>query len=236
VGSKQAKGVELEKENHSSQEGQADNAQKPEPKHRSLSRILRQISVRSTGDVTIADLRDALGERSFGALLTVFAATNLIPLPPPSSLILGIPPLIITAQMVFGGSHLWLPERLLKWSFSAERFRSITRTLIPRLRYLEKFLKARYWPFGRYSDRVIGLIGVVLSILLILPIPGANWIPAFSMVLLGLALSERDGVLLAIGGILGVTFVCALLTGAQLIITHLGDVVVESIQYINNIF
>ena len=55
-----------------------------------------------------------------------------------------------------------------------------------------------------------------------LPIPLGNWLPAFSTALLGLALSERDGILFAIGGAVGVASlaVIAAVIGAAGIATH----------------
>ena len=44
----------------------------------------------------------------------------------------------------------------------------------------------------------------MLAIVVTLPIPLGNWLPAFATALLGLALSERDGILLAVGGALSV--------------------------------
>ena len=38
-------------------------------------------------------------------------------------------------------------------------------------------------------------MALVLAIVVTLPIPLGNWLPAFATALLGLALSERDGIL-----------------------------------------
>ena len=66
-------------------------------------------------------------------------------------------------------------------------------------------IKPRYWPFWRrHGDRVIGVIALVLAIIVTLPIPLGNWLPAFSTALLGLALFERDGILFAVGSAVAV--------------------------------
>jgi hypothetical protein len=83
----------------------------------------------------------------------------------------------------------------------------------PRLRRIEHFIKPRLWPFPvMVGERLVGVLCALLSILVILPIPGANWIPAFAMVLMGLSLSQRDGVLLTLGVVIGVGFLAFLLT------------------------
>ena len=72
------------------------------------------------------------------------------------------------------------------------------------------------------DDRIIGCLALVLAIVVTLPIPLGNWLPAFATALLGLALSERDGVLLAVGGALSVASFCviAAVVGAAGIATH----------------
>lgn len=44
----------------------------------------------------------------------------------------------------------------------------------------------------------------ILAIVVTLPIPLGNWLPAASTALLGLSLVERDGILFAIGTAVGV--------------------------------
>jgi hypothetical protein len=181
---------------------------KPKRTHRPLSRVLRDFANSGEDEISLGALRTALGDRSFAALLVVFSAINLIPiLPPGSTLVFGIPPLIIAVQMILGHKSVWLPQRLLDRSFSADRFKSIMRAVAPRLRRVEHYIKPRYWPFPvMVGERLVGVLCALLSILVILPIPGANWIPAFAMVLMGLSLSERDGILLMMGLAIGASF------------------------------
>ena len=76
--------------------------------------------------------------------------------------------------------------------------------IIPRLVSIEHLIRPRYWPFWRRrGDRVIGIIALIMAISVTLPIPLGNWLPAFSTALLGLALSERDGILFALGSAVG---------------------------------
>ncbi len=217
--------AELEEVNASSDSLEPEVPAKPKRTHRPLSRVLRDFANTTQGEVRISELRDAMGDRSFAALLAVFSAVNLIPvLPPFSTLIFGLPPLIIAVQMLLGHERVWLPKRLLDWSFSAEKFRSLIRSVTPRLRRLEHYIKPRYWPFTtKNGERLVGITSILLSILVILPIPGANWIPAFAMVLMGLSLSERDGLLYSIGCTIGIAFLGFFITVVGFAATHAGD-------------
>jgi hypothetical protein len=75
---------------------------------------------------------------------------------------------------------------------------------VPRLAWIEGLIRPRYWPFRRrLGARVIGLISLIMAISITLPIPLGNWPPALATALLGLALSERDGILFALGSAVG---------------------------------
>ena len=168
---------------------------------RRLSEVFAQLARDAHGPISIGHIRDALGNRSFAPLLVLFAAFNLLPLPPGTSAILGLPLIIVSAQMVYGTKQAWLPSALSNRSLNADTFRSMMDWIIPRLIRIERVIRPRYWPFWRkQGDRVIGCIALVLAIVVTLPIPLGNWLPAFATALLGLALSERDGLLLAVGG------------------------------------
>jgi hypothetical protein len=63
---------------------------------------------------------------------------------------------------------------------------------------------------------VIGTVALVLAIAVTLPIPLGNWLPAFAIFLLSLALSERDGLCLIAGLVVSVIafLVIVLVAGA----------------------
>lgn len=186
------------------EEGQYDAAPRRR-RPRRLSELFAQLSRDAEGAVSIGHIRDALGNRSFAPLLVLFAAFNLIPLPPGASAFLGLPLVIVSAQMVYGSKQAWLPRFVMNRSLNADQFRGVMDWLIPRLIRLERLVRPRYWPFWRrQGDRVIGSVALLMAITVTLPIPLGNWLPAFCTALLGLALSERDGLLLAIGGVVGV--------------------------------
>jgi hypothetical protein len=167
--------------------------------------------------VTILKVRDALGDRSLAALLAFFAAINLLPLPPGTTVVLGPPLVIVAVQMMLGQARVWLPRSVLDRSIPADRFRQMTARAMPRLRWLERLIQPRYWPFRseRAADRLIGVVALILGIAVTLPIPFGNWLPAFSIFLLSLALSERDGLCLIAGLVVGAVafLVIALVAG-----------------------
>lgn len=170
---------------------------------RRLSSIIEELCARAESCITVQQIRDALGDRSFSTLLLFFALLNLLPLPPGSTLILGLPLILVSLQMVGGRHSVWLPQFLLGKSLQAEQFQKMAVRIVPRLQWLEALVRPRYWPFAdpKTAERIIGIAAFVLAMLVTLPIPFGNWFPALACALLGLALSERDGILLAAAGL-----------------------------------
>lgn len=176
---------------------------------RRLSCIVRDLATQVEGSVTVEQIRDALGDRSFATLLLFFALLNMLPLPPGSTLILGLPLVLVSLQMVAGRNTVWLPKFLLSKSLKADQFQRLSQKLLPRLQWFEELVRPRYWPFSsvKLAERMIGIAALVLAILVTLPIPFGNWFPALACALLGFALSERDGVVLVAGAVtIGISF------------------------------
>ncbi|SRR5690606_17779489 len=170
-----------------------------------LSSILQTLARNAAGPVSVAQIRDALGDRSFAAMLAFFAAINLLPLPPGTTLVLGLPLILVSAQMLMGQRTVWLPRSVLTRSVSLARFRRMTERGLPRLLRFERLIRPRCWPFPSQAvaDRLIGLVALALSVIVTLPIPLGNWLPSFAVFLIALALSERDGIWLGIGLLVG---------------------------------
>ena len=171
---------------------------------RRLSQVLRELADGAKDGITVAQLRDALGDRGFAALFFIFSAINLLPLPPGTSVILGIPMIIVAFQMVAGYKNAWLPRFLLAKTIGPKQMARMRTGLIPRLERVERVIQPRYWPFPRNSaDRIIGVIGLILAIAVTLPVPLGNWLPALAATLVALGLMERDGIVLGVGVAVG---------------------------------
>ena len=155
----------------------------------------------ASGAVTVRCIRSALADRSFATFLVFTASINLLPFPPGSTLVLGVPIVLVALQMVFGYPTVWLPRWFLRRSLSQRAFHRMTTWLIPFLERMENWVKPRYWPFPtiKSGERTVGLIALVFAIAVVIPIPFGNWLPALATAICGLALSERDGLVLAIG-------------------------------------
>ncbi|WP_223475487.1 exopolysaccharide biosynthesis protein [Oricola indica] len=180
---------------------------------RPLSQVLSELAEEEHGEVSVRRIRDALADRSFATFLVFTAAINLLPFPPGSTVLLGVPIVLVAFQMVIGYPTVWLPRFFLNRSLSHKAFHRMSTWLIPFLRRMENWVRPRYWPFpnAKSAEKVVGLIALVYAIAVVIPIPFGNWLPALAVFICGIALSERDGFWLAVGTITGVVAICIMI-------------------------
>lgn len=172
----------------------------------SLSDILTSLALSPQSHLSVRDMTDALGERSFGASLAVFALPNLMPLPPGTTIVLGIPLLFVTWQMMVSArSHLWFPERFANYRVDKATFSAFAGRAIPMLRFAERWVRPRYsFLHGRMAERLLGAFALLLATVVFLPIPLGNWMPALALAIIGLTLTARDGLGIIAGVCVGI--------------------------------
>ena len=181
---------------------------------RRLGDILAEISQGSDPDICLGELIEAIGDRGHGVLIAAFALPNVLPIYLPGlSAVFGLPLIFVALQLVLGRHRLWLPRALLRRSVSRALIARLAVTLAPWLARLERALKPR-WPevMGPVTERLVGLLAVLLGLLLSLPIPLTNIPLSAPLVLLGLALAEEDGLMLMIALVLGAAVAAIVLT------------------------
>ncbi len=183
---------------------------KPKAKPSRLSDIVKSIDTQQ--DMTIGQLVDSLGERAFGALMFIFAVPNIIPTPPGTSAILGLPLVILTYQVMMGRQSLWLPQAVRKRQISRNLLQTFVAKILPVMARLERILRPRFGfvVSSDLAERVIGLVAFPLALILFLPIPFGNIPPAAAIACLSLGLAERDGLAVLLGYVLSAVSVAIL--------------------------
>jgi hypothetical protein len=154
--------------------------------------------------VSVSDLLLAMGDRAFGALLLIFALPNVVPTPPGTSAITGAP-LVFLACQLFLGKAPWLPRIISERSIARADFAKVVSKIVPILSRVQKLLRPRYQAcLNPVCERLIGLICLVLAVILALPIPLGNILPAIAICCFSFALLERDGLFAALGAVISV--------------------------------
>ena len=178
----------------------------PRPRPRRTSHLLRDfVTSHPEPRISIGVLRDALGDRGFGVLLFIFALPNLIPVNIPLlSAVLGAPLVLLAVQLTYGRHKPWFPNWLARQSVSRQNFEAIARRALPYIERAEGLLRPRLTPLLSWTgERLIGVALLVLTVVLALPIPFGNWLPAFAICIIGLAMVEKDGLAVLAGFAVG---------------------------------
>lgn len=191
----------------------------PEEGRRRTSDVLVDLANKcSEKTVTLRDLMNGLGDRTYGVALVVLAAFNIIPF---VSTFSGLLVASIGIQLLLGFSRLYLPARMLDHPLPAERVRSSLTMFSQKVVKLERFIRPR-WHFTEAPivDRFNGMVIILLGIVIALPIPFANFGPAFVIVVMALGLLERDGVVQVLAIVIGLCLMGVIYT---LVSNNLGN-------------
>lgn len=151
--------------------------------------------------LTIGALSHAFSGRAYGMLLLVLALPNLIPIPAPGlSAIVGAPLILVSLQMLLGLASPWLPHGIARRSLKTEQLRHICRRVVPVIETLELVTSPRLTYLAKPPvDRLIALICVVLSLMIMMPIPFGNAIPALAICFFAIGILQRDGLFIIAG-------------------------------------
>jgi hypothetical protein len=201
----------------------------PLPDEAPLSAVLEDIARHHASRISVAELTHKFGGRAIGALLFVFGLACMLPLPPGATTIFGLPLVLLAPQLIAGAEAPWLPERLKRRSIpTADLERTLPR-FIGWLRRLEAVSRPRLtFLFHDVGERLTGVVCLALALVLILPIPGGNFLPALAVSALSFALIQRDGVIALVGYALAVTSASVLVLAAHIIVrmfVHMWGVV-----------
>jgi hypothetical protein len=199
-----------------------------EPRRR-FSEILSDLASRPAATVSLGDVLDAFGDRAFGALMLLFAAPNMLPLPPGLSAVLGAPLLFVTAQLMLGRPTLWMPRFICRQSIRRDFFVLLTTKLRPVLERAERILRPRLsLLLHPVNERIVGAACLLFAIILFLPIPFGNIPPAWAIAAFALGILERDGLATLVGwfGTIGSILILAavssaIVAGIDAFLTHL---------------
>lgn len=176
----------------------------PRIKRQSLSQRLTQLANDEARDrIAMADLLTLMPGQALAALVLIFAAPNVVPGPPGLSALLGLPMVYLTFQLMLGRTP-WLPPVIAQRTFARGDFAALVLRVAPLLARLEKLLRPRAPALVSYqAERAIGAFCFMLSIIILLPVPLGNMLPAFAICLMMLGVLERDGLWVGIGAVTG---------------------------------
>jgi hypothetical protein len=171
--------------------------------HSHLSNDLETLHSRLKGkSLTIAELKQALKGRGSAILLVLLALPFCFIAIPGLSTPFGIAICLIGACLVIGREP-WLPRFIMGWRLSTARLAQLLSGAIKMARQLEKYVRPRlaflHTVPGMRQLIGVGIIIAGLALMLPLPIPFSNSIPAWAIVFLAIGMMEKDGLFVLLG-------------------------------------
>lgn len=155
--------------------------------------------------LTAHDLLDAVGRRSYGPVLLLLGFVSISPLTivPGANTITSLLILVISVQIPFGRAYPWVPKRALAFQFKradllkgvemARKYvRWVDALLHPRLTFLTEA------PFAQLVALIC--VGAALVCFPLSFVPFGPVLPGIAVMLFGLGLTSRDGLVILAAG------------------------------------
>jgi hypothetical protein len=191
---------------------------------RPFSEVVEKLGERRGEKLCLGEVVEAFGDRAFGPVIFFFALINMMPWPPGGTTLTGAPLLLLSMELVWGRDELWVPRWIERAAVKRATFRKLSGRFRRGLKLTERLSRPRlHFLTGSLGQGLIGLACVFLSVVLVLPIWGANLLPAVAVGFFSLGVMQRDGLAVIIGWVLTGATVAVLFLAWRLIVAGVAD-------------
>ncbi len=180
-----------------------------------------------SSDIKLSDILTLAGERIFGFLFVILSLPSALPVPAPGySIPFGILMFLLAVQLIAGSKVPWLPEKMMKGSIKLETVQKFLEKGLPWLRRIEALTRPRmtYICASLPGRVIIGVAIALMSISMMIPIPGTNTLPAIGIFVTAFGLQEDDG-FISLGGLV----ICLIAGTMSTLIIFIGKEAVKGI-------
>lgn len=185
----------------------ATSAEKPETLSGLLDRIDRHIE--KDGDskphkkVSLGEILDIIGRQAYGPLLLIIGIMSVSPLSmiPGSTWAFAVLTLLVAAQMALHKKHPWLPKSALKLSFPEDKVGGALKKVRPWTKAVDRAVKPRLEFLAHEPWLIVVALLAIVAAIITFPlslIPFAPIVPGITVILVGLGVTARDGVVLGL--------------------------------------
>ncbi len=156
------------------------------------------------GGLDVGEILSAMGQAGVSFIILFLALPAITPVPGPFGMVFGTALALISLQIIAGRQTIWLPVVLKRRRLSHSIISNIVRYALPIITWAESFMQRdRLAVFtGSFVQMLLGIPIFVLAVIIALPIPFGNLMPVFALIIIAVALMERDGLITLIGLVL----------------------------------
>lgn len=179
--------------------------------------------------LTCEKLLQIVGVRSHGLAIFIFSLLNLLPAPPGYNFLMALIIVMMSGTMLVG-REIRLTRYLGRIKLPVKLVLKLLGMLSHLVGWIAKVSAPRL-PFftGPAAQRGIALVGIILGIAMLVPIPFTNMVPSIGLVMICIGLLNRDGLLVLAG--VGVGFIgLALLLVAAWVLISLGLAIEDAVD------
>lgn len=151
--------------------------------------------------IAVRDLLDAVGRRTYGPILLLlgFIAISPLTIIPGATWLVALVILVVAVQIIFGRKYPWIPRKALDFEFQRDHLERGVEVAAPWAKRIDWFIKPRLGfltqpPFAQ----LVALICIAAA-LVSFPlgfIPFGPVLPGLAVMLFGLGLTSRDGLVI----------------------------------------
>jgi hypothetical protein len=163
-----------------------------------LDRILLACDHDATEWVSVKDVMETIGNRSFGPLLLVPGLIGLSPIGAIPGLpgIMAVIVIFVAVQILLGRDHAWLPDALALRAMKADRVKRAIVVIRPYARFVDRLIMPRMTLLTRGAFFYV-LAAACLLVAIVQPVielvPLAGIVPNAAIVAFALAITAHDG-------------------------------------------
>lgn len=152
----------------------------------------------------VDDLFSAYGTRSFGPLIAILGLIAMSPIGavPGLPAVLGILISLMSVQILVGRQDPWVPNRIKQLGFAKKKATEFRKNYGKWLERIDGLIQPRLeWAAGPAAQWLAAFLCIGLSLLMgpLEAIPFAVAVPAAAVMMFGLGLTSRDGLLMLLG-------------------------------------
>lgn len=167
-----------------------------------LDKIERKALSGGNSSMSVGEVMDTIGRRAYGPLLLIIGVMSVSPLAliPGSTWIFALLTLLVAAQMALNLKHPWLPASALRLSFPQKKIVGALKKVRPWTAGIDRIVKPRLEFLAGEPWIILVALLAIAAALVTFPlslIPFAPAIPGATVILVGLGVTARDGVVLA---------------------------------------
>ena len=171
----------------------------------SLVTLLNQVSNSSEkSSVSLGQILKNVGSSAHGPLLIIPALIAIAPTGavPGMSVLTGVIIIMVSVQILWSANTVWLPQKLMSKDVSRKKLIAAISNIKPYVAKVDKILKPRLTflvePPGIYFVSVVCIL-LAASMFPLALVPFAVALPATAVLLFGIGLTARDGLIILIG-------------------------------------